>query len=381
MKKVLFVATVYKFLNFEISDIEILKRMGYEIHTATNMSEADWLKDDGTLDYLGLVKHQIDFDRSPFSYNSLKAYKQLKKLLKEETFDLIHCHTPVAAAILRLAAIDTRRKGTKVIYTDHGFHFHKSSGLKSWLLYFPIEYIMSFFTDMIIAINKEDYKLIQKFHVKEKRYIPGVGVDVKRISKLKPNREEIRENYNIPLNAFVIMSVGELSARKNHQVIIEALSRIPNKDIYYLICGAGSKLNDLQMLANKRCVSDRVIFTGPLPHDTILNLGHVVDIGAIPSLIEGLGLAGIETLAAGKPIIGSNVHGIKDYVIDNLTGVSCDPCDIEAFKSAILKLYSDKDYYKKCRDKCIDKAFEFDILKVRKLMRENYEVILVRDYA
>ena len=376
MKKVLFVATVYKFLNFERSDMELLKHMGYQIHTATNMREADWLKDDGSLDYLDIIKHQIDFDRYPFSYSSIKAYKQLKKLLNEEKFDLIHCHTPVASAILRFAAIRSRRIGTKVIYTDHGFHFHKSSGFKSWLLYYPIEFIMAFFTDMIITVNKEDFEIIQRFPVKEKRYIPGVGVDVNKIVSLSPCKERLRNEYNIPLDAFVIMSVGELSVRKNHAVIIEALSRIPDKNLYYLICGTGHKMEDLKLLAKERGVAERVIFIGQLPHDKVLELGHIVDVGAIPSLIEGLGLAGIETLSAGKPMIGSNVHGIKDYVIDNITGISCAPYDIESFKNAILKLYTDREYYSKCCQNCVDKAFEFNIMTVRKLMQENYDFML-----
>lgn len=376
MKKVLFVATVYKFLNFEKSDMELLKDMGYEIHTATNMGEADWLKDDGSLDYLGVIKHQIDFARSPFSFQSVTAYHQLKKIFDENRFELIHCHTPVAAAIARLAAIPFRKKGTKVIYTDHGFHFHKSSGWKSWLLYYPIEYIMACFTDMIITINKEDYGVIQKFHVAEKRYIPGVGVKVQEISKLSPDRTGLRSRFNIPKNAFVIFSVGELSSRKNHEVLIRAVSRISYNNVYILICGTGSKKAELEQLSYSLGIGDRVIFAGQVPHDMVLELGHVIDVGAIPSLIEGLGLAGIETMAAGKPVVGSNVHGIKDYVEDGVTGISCNPHDVDAFKEAFEKLYTDKDYYNTCSHNCFDKAMEFDIGRVRQMMTENYKCVL-----
>lgn len=376
MKKVLFVATVYKFLNFERSDMEILKNMGYEIHTATNMGDADWLKDDGFLDYLNVIKHQVDFARRPFSLQNIHAYRQLKLIMEENHYDLIHCHTPVAAAIVRIAAISSRKRGTKVVYTDHGFHFHKNSGWKSWILYYPIEYIMAFFTDMIIAINKEDYGVIQKFHVREKRYIPGVGVNVEYISKLTPNRDSLRLKFNVPKDAFLVLSVGELSERKNHEMIINALSDIPYDDIYYLICGTGTKRVELEKLTEKCNLKNRVIFAGQVPHETICELGHIVDIGTIPSLIEGLGLAGIETLAAGKPVIGSNVHGIKDYIIDGVTGILCSPRDIVEFKNAIEKLYLDKKFYQSCCANCIEKAFEFDINRVRKLMEENYKSVL-----
>lgn len=375
MKIVLFVATVYKFLNFEKSDMELLKSMGYEIHTATNMDEAEWLKDDGSLDVLVSKKNHINFSRKPFSHDTIIAYKQLKALMDKEHYDIIHCHTPVAAAISRLASRKTRRKGTKVIYTDHGFHFHKHSGIKNWILYYPIEYISSIWTDMILAINKEDFGVIQNFPVKEKRYIPGVGVDVQRIMSIHVDEKGLRKRFGIPDNIFLILSVGELSVRKNHEVIIKAISMIPQKDIYYLICGTGEKRLELENLASQLGVHDRILFAGQVSHDTVLGLGHIASIGAIPSLIEGLGLAGIETLAAGKPIVGSNVHGIKDYVIDNVTGISCPPHDVGAFRDAIMRLYSDKGYYSLCSKNCAGKAMEFDILKVRQLMEENYKFI------
>ncbi len=171
--------------------MEILKKKEYEIHTATNMTGYDWLSDDGSLDYLELHKHQIDFGRSPFSKNTFEAYRQLKVLLKEEHFDVIHTHTPVASAILRLAAISTRRKGTKVIYTDHGFHFHKSSPRKNWILYYPMEYILAYYSDMIITINREDYNVIQNFPVKKKIY-SSVGVDIDSIANLIVDKKKIR---------------------------------------------------------------------------------------------------------------------------------------------------------------------------------------------
>lgn len=375
-KKVLFVATVYRFLGFERSDMKILRDLGYEVHTASNMHEADWLKDDGLLDDLDVVKHQVDFARSPFSYDSVRAYRQLKKLSRENHYDLIHCHTPVASAICRMAVKGERKMGTKVLYTDHGFHFHKTSGWKTWMLFYPVEYMMARYTDMILTINKEDYGVIRSFPCKDYRYIPGVGVDVDRIMRMQVDKSQIRKKYGIPENAFVVLSVGELSIRKNQSVIIRALSKIPARDIYYVICGTGVEEDNLKHLAEDNGVFERVMFLGQQPHETVLQLNHASDIGALPSRIEGLGLAGIESLAAGKPVVASGVHGIKDYVIDGETGICCSPTDVNAFKEAILKLYSDKDFYCHCSKNSINKAKEFDIRRVRRLMIENYQNVL-----
>ena len=160
-KKALFVATVFKFLSFEKSDMELLKDMGYEIYTAANRKESEWLQDDGDLNYLNLQKCHIGFGRTPFSRKNIIAYRQLKSLIQRENFEVMHCHTPVASAIARLAARKAHKKGMKVIYTSHGFHFHKSSPIRNWLIFYPIEWLMAFLTDMIITINREDYRIIQ----------------------------------------------------------------------------------------------------------------------------------------------------------------------------------------------------------------------------
>jgi glycosyltransferase involved in cell wall biosynthesis len=374
MKKVLFTATVFDFLHFEVSDIQILQSMGYEVHVATNMLNSDWLKDNGSLDYLNLHKHQIDFARSPFSYCNIKAYRQLKKLLKTEKFDLIHCHTPIAAALVRIAANKYRRRGQlKVIYTAHGFHFHKTSSLSSKLIYRTLEKYLAHKTDMIITINHEDYDVIQKFRVKEKRYIPGVGVDIEYIKKINISCEEIRRKYGLPQDAFVVISIGELSERKNHEIVIKAIAESKVTSIYYIICGTGDKRDYLENLAKRLGIGDRVVFAGQQTHDNVIKLCYASDLGALPSLIEGLGLAGIETLATGKPLVASGIHGINDYVIDHVTGIRCNPYDEKSFRIAIEEFIFNKELYVKCCEEAKKISNNFDIKKVKILMRKNYE--------
>lgn len=372
MKRALIVATVFKFLNFEKGDIQILQNMGYEVHTATNMKEADWLRDDGTFDEINMINHQVDFERSPFTFSNIKAYKQLKLLIKEYRFELIHCHTSVAAAITRLAAIMERKKGAYVIYTCHGFHFHSKSGWKNWLIYYSIEKILALVTDMIITINREDYNIIKKFPVKECRYIPGVGVDIDHIINLNVDRKEVLNSLEIPENAFVILSIGELSARKNQTVIIDAIAKLRDDNIYYILCGTGDMYNELMTLARKRKIANQVVFTGQKEHEWVLKLCHAIDIGAIPSTIEGLGLAGIEILAAGKPLIGSDIQGINDYLFNGKNGFSCCPNDISGFSKAIHKLMTNKELYGLFSKNAKKIARHFDVSKSKFLMVQNY---------
>lgn len=380
MKKMLMTATVPSMIGqFNMSNIEILQEFGYEVHVGCNFKNYSYWDKQKIGEFVNELKekdvvcHQIDFGRSPFSKNSYIAYKQIKALLKNNSFSLLHCHTPVASAISRIAAAKLSLKSKiKVIYTCHGFHFHKKSGIKSWLLYYPVEFITSIFTDMIIAINHEDYNVIRKFPVKFKKYIPGVGVDTYTISNRKPNISMLRKEYHIPENAFLILSIGELSDRKNQGVIINVIGNLHRQDIYYLICGTGENEKKYKQLCMDVGVQNNVIFAGHVDHDKVIDLCHACDIGALPSTIEGLGLAGIETMSAGKPMIGSNVHGIKDYIINGNTGFTLDPEDSKGFAEAIETLADNKNLYNKMAKNAAIKASEFDITKSRKLMKDNY---------
>lgn len=125
--KALIVTRVSGFLpQFEANNVKILQEMGFEVHYAANFNTVVYGKDNHRLDGMDLTCHQIDFERSPFSPGVRKAYRQLKKLLEQENFDLIHCHMPMSGVVARLAAQAVRRKtGRKVpvLYTAHGLHF------------------------------------------------------------------------------------------------------------------------------------------------------------------------------------------------------------------------------------------------------------------
>ena len=150
--KVLFVASIDKhILKFHVPSIKILYDQGFEVDVACNGKiEIPYVRN----------YHQIDFIRSPFSFFNLFALFQLIRVLKTNDYFILHCHTAVASVIARIACILThKRKVLKLIYTAHGFHFFKGSPIHYWLVYYPIEKILSFFTDCLITINMEDYLL------------------------------------------------------------------------------------------------------------------------------------------------------------------------------------------------------------------------------
>ena len=152
-KKILFVASIHKhFLAFHLPYINWLKDNGCIVHVAAN----------GT-DKVPNVDKQwnVCIERNPFSLNNIKAVNCLKKIIEENSYDLVHCHTAMGAVVARLAARENRNRGiTKVLYTAHGFHFFKGSPKRYWLMYYPMEKFLLKYTDGIITINNEDYNLV-----------------------------------------------------------------------------------------------------------------------------------------------------------------------------------------------------------------------------
>lgn len=382
MKKVLIVASVISFIEwFNKENVDFLsKELGCEVHIACN---TDYMEDtdiDRTVAYIerikseGVIVHNIPFDRSPFGRSNLTAYKMLKKLINENRFDLIHCHTPAASVYTRLAARKTRRNGTVVMYTCHGFHFHNASSKKYWMLYYPVERFLSRFCDYIVTINKEDFQRAQTFHSKNVRYIPGVGVDLSEIQNTRIDKKEYKTSIGLPENAVMILSLGELIERKNHEVIIKALSRLERTDVYYVIGGKGPLKEHLTAAAGSLGVGERVLFLGF--RNDVPKLCNAADIGAFPSKTEGLGLAGIELMAAGIPLVSSNVHGIVDYVKDGVTGFACSPDDADAFAGAINKLLEHPELREKMREACIEAVKPYDIGNAVCAMQKIYREVL-----
>lgn len=333
-KKVLIVANVQGFVSdFLRNDIKILQAKGYQVYVAAN---GEYVLDD-TIKYFNtnnIYSYNICFPVRSLDLKSIyKSYKQLKRIIDKQRFEIVHCHTPIASAITRVII----KKNIKVIYTSHGFPFYDGNQSISSKAFFIIEKYLSSFTDAIITICNEDYHNALKMNCQNVFKIPGVGIDVEKFNFLNFDREEYRKNFNISGNETVVLSIGELNTNKNHQVIIKALSKLIGYEIVYVICGKEvteiGKKKELEDLANNLGV--RVLFLGY--RKDIPEICHMADIGAIPSYKEGLGLSGLEMLASGIPVVGSNRQGIRDYIIDGKTGFLCEPSSCDSFLAGIKK--------------------------------------------
>jgi len=357
--KILYVTTVSGTVNaFLIPHIKMLISHGYMVDIACNIT----IPIDEQLINLGCCVHKVNFSRSPLHINNFYAYRNLKKIINDGNYDLIHTHTPVASALVRLAT--KKNKDIKVIYTAHGFHFYKGAPLKNWLIYYPIEKWLARYTDVLITINKEDYERAKTVFKKIKKieYIPGVGLDTNKYLDLFVNKEIKCNELGVPTNAFILLSVGELNKNKNHESIIKALSLLKNPNIYYLICGKGPLKDYLMHLTRKLDLENQIKFLGF--RNDVGEILKISDIFLLPSFREGLSVALMEAMACGLPVICSNIRGNRDLIIDNKNGFLVKPNDVRGFAKKIDMLYKNKVERRKMSKNNIESIKPFSINNV-----------------
>lgn len=376
-KKVLVVTTVASTIDqFCMSDISILNK-SYSVQVAANFTIGNNTSNERIKEFIKELKekniaiNEINFNRNPFSKDNFFAYKEIKKLINQNSFKLIHCHTPVAAMLVRLAAKKARKHGTKVIYTAHGFHFFKGAPIKNWILFYPIERWLARYTDVLITINKEDYNRAKKsFKAGSVEYIPGVGIDTKKFSEVVVDKLSKRKELSIPDTAFLVLSVGELNKNKNHETVIKAIAKLNNPNIYYAICGQGVLESYLKNLIKQLALEKQVKLLG-YRRDTA-EISKVTDVFAFPSFREGLSVALMEAMALGLPVVCSKIRGNVDLIEDGKGGYLVQPSDDEEFINALDKLVQDNALRENMLDYNKKIIMNFDIDNVNVCMKKIY---------
>ena len=370
MKKILIVSTVSRqYYLFEQGNIEVLKSLGYEIHGAANFDDAN-----ERLDALDIIRHPFDIQRSPFSLKNIKAYKQLKKIMKSEKFDVVHCHSPMGGVLARLAA---RAVGIKtVIYTAHGFYFYDWSPLFNWLIYYNVEKYLSKLTDVLITLNEEDYCRAKNFYARKVVKIPGVGIDLNRFKDLKINRNKKREQLGITDGTVALLSIGEMIKGKNHETILKALAELKNENYVFLLCGRGKLLNYLKKLSCDLGISNKVKFLGF--RNDIPEICIASDIFIFSSYREGLPVSVMEAMAAGLPIIASRVRGNIDLIQNGEGGFLHNPKDIIGIARSIDKLIENRELRINMGQRNKEEIKKYELQIIKNLMKDIYKDITER---
>lgn len=375
MKKVLFVCTYGDFLvSFELSNINIYLSMGYEVHCAANFFENRYNRKTEALKKLGLVIHNVPFVRKPWNLKIFGNVRLLNKIVKDNKIDVIDVHNAVCGVIAR--HVGAKCKVKKIIYTPHSFFFYKGCPNKNSIIFKSVEKHYAKKTDLLVTINKEDYEAASKMKVRGKViYVPGIGINVNKIANYIVNKASFIEEFGIKENEKVFVSIGELIARKNHILAINALSKIENKNFKYIICGFGEEDKTLREVCKERGIDKNVIFAGY--REDVYNILHNSDFFLFPSKQEGLPVALMEAMASKTLCIVSDIRGNVDLIENEISGYVFDHDDVNEFTKSINNALNLKDEDKQSMiNQAYNKVLKCDVSNVSKLMTTEYADLL-----
>jgi glycosyltransferase involved in cell wall biosynthesis len=309
--------------------MRLLQEKGYAVHAAA--SSLGGRKED--VEALGVTCWEVPFSRSPYSPANLHAFLRLKALLRGQYFSLIHVHTPVAAFLGRCLAQATRQG--PVLYTAHGFHFCQGAPRRNWLIYHTAERVAASWTDGLIVMNDEDFDNASRLGFlpgKNLFHARGVGVDLEHYST--PRVGSIRAKLGIKQDDVVVMCLAEFVPNKNHVFLLSAWKRVSARygGVHLLLVGTGEheatirrkvereRIPQIQLLGYRRDVPQ---------------LLQEADIITLVSKREGLARCIMEAMAAGKPVVGTNVRGIRDLVEHGRNGFLVAPTDVPGLVVAL----------------------------------------------
>ena len=340
MKKVLFVATVVRthINEFHLPYIKKFHELGWQVDVA---AKNDFIPEDTLVIPYCDNFYDIDFYRNPLSIHNYLAYYKLHSLLQEQCYDLLICNTPVGGVLSRLAARNI--SGIKVVYIAHGFHFFKGNIWYKNVIFHTIENYVAKYTDCLLTINQEDYEAASKFTLRTKdnvHLINSIGCKLDRFYKGKDKRQ-IRQKNNIKENAFVVVNVAELIKRKNYPVALKAFAKADIPDSIFMIIGSGADEDKLKKMANKLGIDERVSFMGY--RNDVPDLLRAADVLLFPSRHEGLGMAIVEAMAAGLPVLVSDIRGPRDCIVKGKSGFAYNPNDVNGFANGLQCIYKMSD--------------------------------------
>lgn len=340
MKKALLTATVmHHFTSFHLPLIDLLHEHGYEVHAAAHDAMGGPVREqlEAAVDRL----YDLPFARSPLDPSNRAAYRQLKQLIDETDYDVIHCNTPMGGFLTRLAARRARKNGTVVIYTAHGFHFYQGASKLNWLLIYPVEKLFGrLWSDCLITICDEDEKTAREHKIcRSVRRIHGAGAKAERFAPIsEEERLALRDELGFGPDDVLCLCTGELNANKNQKQLVAAAAQVVEAcPSFYLLCaGSGDTEQALREQIESLGLQDHVRLLGY--RTDVERFVRVSDFVASVSCREGLGVNLIEGMICAKPAVATRNRGHSELVADGVSGFLVPIGDVDATAKAMLQL-------------------------------------------
>ncbi|MBE7003135.1 MAG: glycosyltransferase family 4 protein [Ruminococcaceae bacterium] len=328
MKKLLMTASVYSHIsNFHLPYLREFQRLGWETHVGCRDIPADAPYIDEAI--------ELPFEKRMQSRENFRLAHLLRRKIASEGYDLIITHTSLAAFFTRLAVKGGRT--AKMIYVCHGYLFDDDTPLLKRSILLNAERLVAPQTDLLLTMNAWDYEAAKKNRLGLcVNNIPGIGVDFARLDKVTlEDGLRLRKELGVPRDAFVLIYPAEFSKRKSQHVLIEAMTKLPER-VVMVLPGYGDFLDDCKKQADKLNLGQRVLFPGQV--DGISDWYRMADASVSASRSEGLPFNVMEAMYMGLPVIASAVKGHLDLIDDGETGLLYPYGDAAACAEQILRL-------------------------------------------
>uniref|UniRef100_Q01WZ9 Glycosyl transferase, group 1 n=1 Tax=Solibacter usitatus (strain Ellin6076) TaxID=234267 RepID=Q01WZ9_SOLUE len=270
----------------------------------------------------------------------LGGLARLTRFLRTERYQIVHTHTSKAGFVGRLAA---RLAGVPVIvHTAHGFAFHEQSPASVRRVYTALERLATRWCDRVISVSEFHRTWAIELGMCTPEQIMAIPNGITDISR---SREiavaELRREMGARNDDLVALSMARLASDKGLEHLIEAAAIMPQKPrrIQVVIAGDGPEREHLEQVATRLGVNERVKFLGF--REDVPDLLAASDMVVLPSLREGLSIAMLEAMAAGKPIVATNIGSQKEVAAHADIARLVPPADARALSDAIQRLASD----------------------------------------
>lgn len=265
---------------------------------------------------------EIDWSRNPLDTSNLSsAVKRIRSIVEDGGYDIVHVHTPIAAFVTRMALRSARAHGAcRIVYTAHGFHFHETNGAVKNAAFLTLEKLAGRWTDRLVLINERDVGEAVRHHIvpaEKVVYMHGIGIDTSRYSatsvpvhKARAARAEI----GVGSGETLFLMPAEFIPRKRHDMVVKALELAGRDDLHVAFIGIGPTLEQVQAQVRAAGLDRTVHFLGW--RTDVPELMAAADAVMLISRQEGLSRAVMEALAMEKPVIGSDIRGIRELLCD-----------------------------------------------------------------
>lgn len=278
--------------------------------------------------------YPVSFEKSMFSPRNFAAVIQLRRVLREEKYDMISVHTSLAAFFTRLAVMTCGKQRPIVMNTVHGYLFDRDTPPLKREILLAAERMTAPVTDWLLTMNRQDERIARQYRLG--RHIvqtDGMGIDLARFSRPSaPERTWLRRQLSLRDDQLVLVYAAEFSGRKHQSMLIEAMAELPER-VVLLLPGRGAALDKCKALADRLGVRERVRFPGFVSN--IEDYYRASDVCVSSSRSEGLPFNVMEAMACGLPAVLTNVKGHEDLVRPGENGELYPYDDRQAFCRAV----------------------------------------------